>query len=135
MMDTDRLLESGTLAAYLVVLLWIGIRSSRKVKTSLDYTLAGRGVPWAIVMATTAATMIGGGASVGMVSRVYEVGIAAAFITCAWHLQLIFTGWFVGHRGRGVGARCVGWCLGRLVGGCTGAVAGAGAAVQSVVSH
>ena len=108
MMDTDRLLESGTLAAYLVVLLWIGIRSSRKVKTSLDYTLAGRGVPWAIVMATAAATMIGGGASVGMVSRVYEVGIAAAFITCAWHLQLIFTGWFVAPRLRGMNLITVG---------------------------
>ena len=108
MMDTDRLLESGTLAAYLVVLLWIGIRSSRKVKTSLDFTLAGRGVPWAIVMATAAATMIGGGASVGMVSRVYEVGIAAAFITCAWHLQLIFTGWFVAPKLRGMNLITVG---------------------------
>ena len=62
---TERFLELGTLTAYLTVLLWIGIRSSRKVKTSLDYTLAGRGVPWAIVMATTAATMIGGGGRPG----------------------------------------------------------------------
>jgi len=67
------------LAAYLAVLLWNGIRLARQVESSRDYTLAGRNVPWVmIVLATTAASMIGGGASVGMVSRVCEIGIAAA---------------------------------------------------------
>lgn len=96
------------LAAYLAVLLWIGIRSARRVKTSEDYTLAGRNVPWMIVLATTAATMIGGGASVGMVSKVAEIGIAAALITCAWHLQLIFTGLFVAPKLRGLNLITVG---------------------------
>ena len=104
----DRLLEFLLLGAYLTLLLWIGIRSARRVKTSADYTLAGREVPWIIVMATTAATMIGGGASVGMVSRVSQVGIAAALVTCAWHLQLIFTGWFVAPKLRGLNLITVG---------------------------
>ena len=98
-MDSDgRMIEYTILAAYLAVLLWIGIRSSRRVRSSDDYTLAGRDVPWIVVLATTAATMLGGGASVGMVSEVGRIGIAAAFITCGWHLQLIFTGLFVGPR-------------------------------------
>lgn len=96
------------LAAYLAVLLWIGIRSARKVKTSDDYTLAGRTVPWVVVLATTGATMIGGGASVGMVSRVCEIGMAAAVVTCAWHLQLILTGLFVAPRLRGLNLITVG---------------------------
>ena len=105
---TERFLELGTLTAYLTVLLWIGIRTAKQVQTSEDYTLAGRGVPWVIVLATTAATMIGGGASVGMVSRVAEVGIAAALVTCGWHLQLVFTGLFVAPRLRGLNLITVG---------------------------
>lgn len=60
-MPTDRLLELSMLAAYLALLLWIGLRSARRSKTSDDYTVAGRGVGWVTVLATTAATMIGGG--------------------------------------------------------------------------
>ena len=100
--------EFGALGAYLVVLLWIGIRSSRETQTSITYTLAGRNVPWMVVLATTAATMIGGGASIGMVSRVYVFGMAFAVITCAWHLQLIFTGLFVAPKLRGLNLITVG---------------------------
>ena len=107
-MPTDRFLELSMLAAYLGLILWIGLRSARRIKTSDDYTLAGRGVGWVIVLATTAATMIGGGASVGMVSRVFEVGIAAALVTCAWHLQLMFTGLFVAPKLRGLNLITVG---------------------------
>ena len=82
----DRSFELGTLGAYLALLLWIGFRSARQVKTSEDFTLSGRDVPWIVLLATTAATMIGGGASIGMVAKVAEVGIAAALVTCAWHL-------------------------------------------------
>ena len=104
----ERVLELGALGGYLFILLWIGIRSARQVKSSADYTLAGRNIPWIIVMATTAATMIGGGASVGMVARVSEIGIAAALVTCAWHLQLIFTGLFIAPKLRGLNLITVG---------------------------
>ncbi len=107
-MASDRLLELSMLAAYLALLLWIGLRSARRIKTSDDYTLAGRGVGWVIVLATTAVTMIGGGASVGMASQVFAVGIAAALVTCAWHLQLIFTGLFVAPKLRGLNLITVG---------------------------
>lgn len=107
-MTESQFLELGTLGIYLLVLLGIGLRSARQVRSSLDYTLAGRQVPWMVVLATTAATMIGGGASVGMVSKVYEVGIAAALVTCAWHLQLIFTGLWVAPKLRGLNLITVG---------------------------
>ena len=107
-MPTDRLFELSMLAGYLALLLWIGLRSARRIRTSSDYTLAGRGVAWTVVLATTAATMIGGGASVGMTARVFEVGIAAAFVTCGWHLQLLFTGLFVAPKLRGLNLITVG---------------------------
>ncbi|MDA1054956.1 MAG: sodium:solute symporter family protein [Planctomycetota bacterium] len=108
MQFADRAIELSMLGVYLVVLLWIGVRSARQVKSSSDYTLAGRSVPWVVVLATTAATMIGGGASVGMVSQVCQFGIAAAVVTCAWHLQLIFTGLFVAPKLRGLNLITVG---------------------------
>lgn len=104
----DRFYELGALIVYLVVLMWIGIRSARQVRSWVDYTLAGRDVPWLVILATTAATMVGGGASVGMTSRVYEVGIAAAFVTSGWHLQLIFTGLYIAPRLRGLNLVTVG---------------------------
>ena len=112
MSESGRFIELGALGIYLLVLLIIGIRSSRQVRTSLDYTLAGRSVPWMVLLATAGATMIGGGASVGMVSQVYEVGIAAAAITCAWHLQLIFVGLWVAPRLRGLNLITVGDYIG-----------------------
>jgi SSS family solute:Na+ symporter len=110
--ETGRIVEVLSLAGYLIALLWIGFRSARQVRTSEDYTLAGRDLPWIVVLATTAATMIGGGASVGIVGNVWKVGIAAALITIAWHLQLIFTGLWVAPQLRGMNLITVGDFIG-----------------------
>ncbi len=90
--------EYVALGVYLAVLLWIGFRSARRVRTSSDYVLAGRNVPWVVLLATTAATMVGGGACVGTVSNVHEIGIVAVFITCGWYLQLMVTGLLIAPR-------------------------------------
>ncbi len=108
--------ELLTLAVYLGGLLWIGIRSAREIQTADDYTVAGRQLPWIVVLATTAATMVGGGASIGFVGKAYAVGIAAAVITCAWHLQLIFTGVFMAPRLRGLNLVTVAQYFGRHYG-------------------
>ena len=108
MPDHFRPLELLTLGVYLVALLGIGLRSARQVKTSIDYTLAGRNVSWVIVLATTAATMVGGAMSVGFVSRVYEVGIAAAVVTIGAYISLILTGLFIAPKLRGLDLITVG---------------------------
>ena len=105
---SDRIVEIGMLVGYLSLLLWIGIRTARRVQTANDFTVAGRSIPWVVIMATTAATMIGGGASVGMVAQVHQIGIAAAVVTIAWHVQLVFTGLFVAPRLRGLNLVTVG---------------------------
>ena len=58
-LGTSRIIELGTLATYLGILLWIGVRSARRIRTSTDYALAGRNVPWVVLLAT----MIGGGSA------------------------------------------------------------------------
>ncbi len=107
-MLSEHWIELTALGAYLAVLLWIGVRSARQVRTSIDYALAGRSVGWTVVLATTAATMIGGGSSVGAVGSVFETGLPYIVVTCAWHLQLIFTGLFVAPRLRGLNLITVG---------------------------
>ena len=94
----EQLMEFGALGAYLVLLIWIGVRSSRGIHNTLDYTVAGRDVAWIVVLATTAATMVGGGASIGSVSSVYQDGLVFALVTCAWHIQLIITGLWIAPR-------------------------------------
>ena len=111
MVDGSRLLELTTLTGYLDLLMWIGLRSARQVKSSLDYTVAGRDVAWVVVLATTAATMVGGGAAIGSVADVYKTGIAFALITCAWHLQLIVTGLLIAPRLRGMNLLTVASCI------------------------
>ena len=51
-----------------------------------------------VVLATTAATMVGGGASIGSVSSVYVDGLVFALVTCAWHVQLVVTGIWIAPR-------------------------------------
>lgn len=97
-----QLFELLALGIYLVLLLGIGIRSSRQVKTSTDYTLAGREVPWMILLATSAATMVGGGMSIGIVSTVYEVGLAIVLASTGAYFSLIITGIFLAPRLRGL---------------------------------
>jgi len=94
----DQLMEFGALGAYLILLVWIGMQSSRGIQNTLDYTVAGRDVAWIVVLATTAATMVGGGASIGSVSGVYQHGLVFALVTCAWHMQLIVTGLWIAPR-------------------------------------
>ena len=54
---SDRIVEIGMLVGYLGLLLWIGIRTARRVQTANDFTVAGRSIPWVVIMATTAATI------------------------------------------------------------------------------
>ena len=74
MSNEYRLLELVTLGIYLVALLGIGITTARQVRTSIDYTLAGRNVRWPALLATTAATMVGGGMSIGFAIRACAAG-------------------------------------------------------------
>ena len=46
-------MEFGALGAYLVLLVWIGLQASSKIKNTLDYTVAGRDVAWIVVLSTS----------------------------------------------------------------------------------
>ena len=108
MSNLTQYLEFATVGVYLAVLLAIGIQSSRQVRTSLDFTLAGRRVSWGVLLATSAATMVGGGMSIGLISKVYEVGIAVAIASTGAYFSLILTGLFLAPKLRGLNLITVG---------------------------
>src|SRR5699024_3493539 len=60
---------------YLVLVLYIGYYTMKRIKDFDDYTVAGRSMPMALIFATIGATLAGGGATVGRVAFVYETGI------------------------------------------------------------
>ena len=106
--DSGNLVEISALVIYLVLLLVIGLGSVTKSRTAIDYTLAGRNIPWYIVLATTAATMVGGGLSIGVVTRVYQTGVGAALVACGSYLSLVVSGLFLAPKLRDLEMTTVG---------------------------
>jgi SSS family transporter len=65
------------LAAYVLLMLGIGIYASRRVKSSADYLVAGRRLSLPLATATLSATWFGGGLCIGAASAAYSGGFRA----------------------------------------------------------
>jgi len=63
------------IAIYMVVLLWIGFLSSKKISGMKDFLVAGRRLPLWMATATLLATWFGAGSSMGVAETVYNGGI------------------------------------------------------------
>ena len=80
------------IAVYFAVLLLIGYLTSRKIKGSEDYTIAGRKLGYPALLGALIGTAIGAAATVGKAGKAYEVGIALFFATFAYGIGLILFG-------------------------------------------
>ncbi len=65
------------LAAYVLLMLGIGLYASRRVSGSADYLVAGRRLSLPLATATLSATWFGGGLCIGAASAAYEGGFRA----------------------------------------------------------
>ncbi|MCF7708297.1 MAG: sodium:solute symporter family protein [Verrucomicrobia bacterium] len=92
---SEKTIIYSILFAYFSFILYIGLRHARDVKNSEDYLVGGRKFGWFLIFASTSATLIGGGATMGAISRTYEWGILMAAVSTGWYLQLIFSGIFI----------------------------------------
>lgn len=86
--------------AYFAFILYKGISCTKQIRDLDDYLVGGRNLGWPILLCTTAATLIGGGASVGAIGKTYEWGVLMLWVSAGWYLQLIFSGWFIAHKFR-----------------------------------
>ncbi|MEH6651429.1 MAG: sodium:solute symporter family protein [Motiliproteus sp.] len=97
------------LAVYFVVLILIGYLSSRRIKTSDDFAVAGNRITWPILFATLAASFLGGGASMGRAGKSFTDGYVFMFAACAFPLATVLAGLFIAPKlKRYVGAHTVG---------------------------
>ncbi len=86
--------------AYLGFIVVKGLAKATRVDGSDAFLLAGRNVSWLPLMCTMGATIVGGGASIGAVSKTYEQGLFMLLVSSGWYLHLIFAGLFVAPRFR-----------------------------------
>jgi len=61
---------------YMLAILGVGYYASRKVKSSEDYTIAGRRLGFPVLLGTLIGTAIGAGATIGKAGKAYDIGIA-----------------------------------------------------------
>lgn len=69
------------LAIYMAAMLGIGLYLKKNVDTSEDYYVAGRSLPWYLVVMTMAATYIGAGATLADTGLAYDQGVSMFIAT------------------------------------------------------
>ena len=75
----------AVLAVYLVALVGISIYKSRSVKTQDDFMVAGRAVPWYLLVGTLVCTWIGSGSLFCGAGRAFREGFSALWMSAgAW---------------------------------------------------
>ena len=72
----------AVVVAYMLVMLWIGWRSSKRISSNTDFMVAGRRLGPFLMAGTLAATEIGGGSSLGVVQQ----GMQNHGLSAAWYI-------------------------------------------------
>lgn len=70
----------------------------RRVRSFSDFTVGGRAVPAAMVMASLCATYIGPGYTMGLSGRAFSGGWTFPMLFCLFALQTVLSGWFLVPR-------------------------------------
>lgn len=71
-------IDYSIIILYLFVVVYIGWWAMKKVSNFDDYAVAGRGLPMSIFFAAIAATLCGGGATIGRVAFMHTTGIVVS---------------------------------------------------------
>src|SRR5699024_4313859 len=86
------------LIAYFVLVLVIGYISMKEITDFSDYSVAGRTMPFSLIFATIGATLAGGGATVGRVAFVYDIGIVVFLALFGVVISQTLIGFFLAPR-------------------------------------
>ncbi len=105
-------LDIAIVAGYLAVLLYIGLRGGRQVKSAADFTATGGRYGTGVIFATLAASFIGGGFSSGNASESFSRGIGSTLALTGFAFAMIAIGRFLaGGVARFEGVSTVGGIL------------------------
>ena len=87
------ILDLGIIAAYLVIMVLVGVYSVRRIQNTKDYYVAGRSFGPMVLMATVCATIIGGSGLMGRAGVAYTDGFKAVLTAIPYLLGMfIFSG-------------------------------------------
>ncbi|MEV0053698.1 sodium:solute symporter family protein [Saccharopolyspora shandongensis] len=102
-------LDWALLGCYFALLVVIGVQTSRKIKSSDDFAVAGNRIIWPVFFGSFAAAFLGGGASIGNAGATFRDGYVYMFAFSAFAVQTVLIGIFVAPRlKRYLGAHTVG---------------------------
>ena len=87
---------------YLLALLGVGYYKSRVVKTSEDFMVAGRTLPWYILVGTLLATWVGNGSLFGGAGLGYRNGLASLWYSVGAWVGIVIV-YFIARRIRNFG--------------------------------
>lgn len=96
-------LAIGIIFSYLLILITIGLLSSKKVKDSNSFFLADRRLKKFALISTITATTVGGSATIVAGGRIYAQGLPALWYDLAGGLGLIVLGLFIATKVRKTG--------------------------------
>jgi SSS family solute:Na+ symporter len=88
---------------YLLILILIGIISSRFIKSYKGFFLADRKISWLALTATITATTVGGSATIVAGGRIYAQGLPALWYDIGGGIGLIILGLFLASKVRKTG--------------------------------
>lgn len=91
-------LDYSILVLYLFVVVYIGWWAMQKVSNFDDYAVAGRGLPLSIFFAAIAATLCGGGATIGRVAFMHTTGIVVFAGLIGVVINQVFSGLYIAGR-------------------------------------
>ncbi len=87
---------------YLLGLVAVGIYKARAVRDSADFMVAGRSLPWAVLVGTLLATWMGNGSLFGGAGLGYRNGLAGLWSSAGGWLGILFV-FFIARRIRNFG--------------------------------
>ena len=91
-------IDYAIIILYFFIVVYIGYWAMNKVKSFDDYAVAGRGLPMSIFFAAIAATLCGGGATIGRISYMHTTGIVVFAGLIGVVINQIFSGLYIAGR-------------------------------------
>ncbi len=110
-------LDTGIVIAYILLLVIMGVRGGRSVKSAGDFTASGGRYGTLVIFATLSASYVGGGYSSGNAAHAYASGIGTTVTLFGFSLSMLLIGKFlVPGVARFPGASSVGGIIGQSYG-------------------
>lgn len=92
------LIDWSGIIIYFALLIIIGYQTGKRIQDARDYNVAGERIIWPVMFATLAASIVGGGGSIGAAGNVFDNGLVFMFAFFGFGITTILTGYFIAPK-------------------------------------